>query len=374
MCQLQQTEAKEQVANFLEKDLAEGQPLVLMKITSDGLKQIQPITAEREGLVQALKKMPIWTGLVMWRQNHIDPVIKGLTDIGEAYAGIPGRKSLILVGGSLPELQLDPSLSGGSWALQRMGQSLLNATISVYPLETTRWAADSMIYGSRAWRDVFVHSFADETGGNLCFEAQWNGCLTDAVDDSLSYYMLGFRVRSDDRKRGWRDLKVRVAVEHAVVRARSGFYYGPPPASDAKTAREEEINALGSAAPKSDVPMYVKVLGVETVASGGKNKKTVSFMINLPLGSVKVDASKPNPLDLEVGAIAITEKKTKEGGELLQTVQGSPKQENLQAWTRNGIQIPEKLDLPRGIYDMRFFVRDMNAGQIGTVVFPLTVE
>lgn len=374
---LQQTEAKKQIANFLKRDLPEGQPVSLMKITSDGLKQVEPITADREQLLQALNKTPIWTGLVMWRQNHVDPVVQSLRDIGEAYAGIPERKSLILVGGSLPELELDPKRQDFeyAWHLQRMGQGLMNASIAVYPLGIASRAAGSMIDGPRPWlRDDFLNSFAGETGGNICVEPLWNGCLADAVEDSRSYYMLGFHVRSDDRKRGWRDLKVSVAVEHTDVRARSGFYYGSPPGSDAKTAREEEINALGSAAPKSDVPMYVKVLGVETAVSAGKKKKTVSFMINLPLGSVKVDASKANPLDLEVGAIAITDKKTKEAGELLHDVRGSPKPENLQAWTRDGIQIPEKLDLPPGIYDMRFFVRDMNAGQIGTVVFPLTLE
>jgi hypothetical protein len=194
------------------------------------------------------------------------------------------------------------------------------------------------------------------------------------MEDSRSYYMLGFNVRSDDRKRGWRDLKVSVAVEHADVRARNGFYYGPPPASDAKTARDEEINALGSAVPKSDVPMYVKVLGTEAASDGNNNKKTVSFMINLPLGSVRVDASKANPLDLEVGAIAITVKKTKEAGELLHAVRGSPTLENLKQWAQSGIDIPEKLDLPLGVYDLRFFVRDMNSGHVGTVVFPLSVD
>jgi len=63
--QLEQTEAKELIANFLEKGLVEGQPVSLVKITSDGLKQIHPITADRDQLLRALKKMPIWTGTVV---------------------------------------------------------------------------------------------------------------------------------------------------------------------------------------------------------------------------------------------------------------------------------------------------------------------
>jgi hypothetical protein len=41
---------------------------------------------------------------------------------------------------------------------------------------------------------------------------------------------------------------------------------------------------------------------------------------------------------------------------------------------RQGIKLREKLDLPTGTYDMRFFVRDNSTGQIGTVVFPLEVK
>ena len=370
--QLEQTEAKELIADFLQKGLVEGQPVSLVKITSDGLQQIHPITADREQLLQALKEMPIWTGVVAWQQNHVIVTIQSLRDIAEAFAGIPGRKSLILVGESLPDLRLDPGVMGtGIYAgdLQRLGQDLMNASISVYP---TSWTP-----GFDDWRarsgGVFLNSLAGDTGGNICAAAHWNGCLADAVEDSLSYYMLGFQVRSDDRKPGWRDLKIKVSVEHGDVRARSGFYYGLAPASDAKTARAEEINALGLAVPKSDLPMYVKVLQAEA-ASGGSNKKTVSFLINLPLGSVRVDASKANPLNLEVGAIAIIDKKTKEAGELLHAVRGSPKPDNLKQWEQSGIQIPEKLDLPSGNYDMRFFVHDMNSGQIGTVVFPLSVQ
>jgi VWFA-related protein len=365
---LEQTQSMEQIANYLQKDLPDGQPVSLVKITADGLQQIQPITDDREQLLKALDKTPVWMGSVIGRQNHVNPVIESLTDIGDAYAGIQGRKSLILVGGNLPELQLDPenlSTQVYTFALQTMGQSLMKASISVYPLQENRGPFS---------RETLLQSFAGQTGGNICFEALWAGCVADAVEDSRSYYMLGFHVQSDDRKQGWRDLKVSVAVDHADVRARSGFYYGAPLAGNEKTAREEEINALGSAVPKTEVPMYVKVLGIGSASSGGNDKKTVSFLMNLPLRGVTVDASKPNPLNLQVGAIAITEKKTKEAGEFLRAVQGRPKPENLQAWTRDGIQIPAKLDLAPGTYDLRFFVHDMNSGQIGTVVFPLAVE
>ena len=104
-----------------------------------------------------------------------------------------------------------------------------------------------------------------------------------------------------------------------------------------------------------------------------KPKSTVTFRITIPLGSVRVDASKSIALDLEVGAIALTSD-SREAAEFLHPVHGNPKPENLQEWARDGIVLQEKLDLSPGTYDLRFLTRDNNADLIGTVVFPLEVK
>jgi len=78
-------------------------------------------------------------------------------------------------------------------------------------------------------------------------------------------------------------------------------------------------------------------------------------------------------LDLDVGAIALT-RDTREAAEFFHPVHGNPNAELLRQWTREGIKLQEKLQLPPGSYDVRFLVRDNNASQIGTVVFPLDVK
>ena len=98
MNQLEQTEAKERIANFLEKGLVEDQPVSLVKITSDGLRQIQHYGGPGPVAAGAQENAHM-DGLVIWHRSHVDPVIQSLRDIGDAYAGIPGRKSLILVVG-----------------------------------------------------------------------------------------------------------------------------------------------------------------------------------------------------------------------------------------------------------------------------------
>lgn len=261
--------------------------------------------------------------------------------------------------------------------LREMWHSLIAANISIYPVHLLDWSRNPARRGPVGGLDLRLSQFADSTGGNLCNEE--NGlmnCLSQAVNDSRSYYMLGFSVLPDDRKPGWRYLKVKVSAEHADVRARNGFYYGTPPVEVPK--HSQEISALASPLPQSAVPMYVKVLSSPSAPSpnaapAAAGKTTVAFLVTIPLNGVVVDPSSKNPLDLEVGGIALTSG-AKEAGEFVQPVAGNPPAENLAQWKRDGIRLQEKLDLPPGSYDIRFFARDNNTNQIGTVVFSLEVK
>jgi hypothetical protein len=124
--------------------------------------------------------------------------------------------------------------------------------------------------------------------------------------------------------------------------------------------------------------MFVKVLApaatdAATEAATGNDKKKTQFLMTIPLAGISIDPTQSNPLDLEIGAIALT-RDTREAAEFLHPVRGNPKPEIVQAWARDGIKLQAELDLPPGSYDMRFFARDNNTGQIGTVVFPLDVK
>jgi hypothetical protein len=186
--------------------------------------------------------------------------------------------------------------------------------------------------------------------------------------------MLGFSVQPEDRKPGWRNLKVKVSAEHVDVRARNGFYYGAPTPQDPKSVRNDEINALASSLGYSALPLYVKVLPpADPAPPPSGQKRTVSFLLTIPFGGIKVDPSQPNPVDLDIGAIALT-RDTREAAEFFHFVHGNPQSPNVQQWVREGVKLEEKLELPPGSYDIRFLARDNNAGQIGTVVFPLDIK
>ncbi|HWY21614.1 MAG TPA: VWA domain-containing protein [Candidatus Acidoferrum sp.] len=386
---VQRTDGKELLIKFLSKGLAHDQPVSLLCLTNKDLQLVHPFTSDTNLLIAALKKLSLGPPRVMPRRDAAEKTLKQLTEIAQGYIGIPGRKTMIFAAGDIPEPQLErgvyPTELLSAEAFQQTFKSLIDANIAVYPFEPMAWSRDPAFSNARdSYRerssDQSLREFADATGGNRCIESNdLMKCFAEAVEDSRSYYyMLGFSVRPDDRKPGWRNLSVKVSAEHASIRARSGFYYGSPEAPGPRSAHDAEINALASPLAYSAVPMYVRVLPQASAAPADaastlRQKTAVEFLVTIPLTSIRVDPSSPSPLDLEIGAIALT-RDTREAGELLHPVRGNPKPEVLRQFARDGIKLREKLDLPPGSYDIRFMTRDNNSAQIGTVVFPLEVQ
>ncbi len=389
---VQRTDGKELLIKFLSKGLARDQPVSLLCLTNKDLQLVHPFTSDTGVLIAALKKLSLGPPRVMPRRDAAEKTLKQLTEIAQGYIGIPGRKTMIFAAGDIPEPQIETAEGRDTYptdllageAFRQTFKSLIDANIAVYPFEPMAWSRDPAFANPRDSQrerssDQSLREFAGATGGNRCIESNdLMKCFAEAVEDSRSYYMLGFSVRPDDRKPGWRNLSVKVSAEHANIRARSGFYYGSPAAPGPKSAHDAEINALASPLAYSAVPMYVRVLPPVPTATADAaptpgQKTTVEFLVTIPLSSIRVDPSNTSPLDLEVGAIALT-RDTREAGEFLHPVRGNPQPEVLRQFARDGIKLREKLELPPGSYDIRFMTRDNNSAQIGTVVFPLDVK
>jgi hypothetical protein len=205
----------------------------------------------------------------------------------------------------------------------------------------------------------------------MCFESNdYSNCLNNATEDSRSYYMLSYRVKPDDRKPGWRNLRVKLNGVEGDVRARSGFYYEDHsirPGPDVN--HKEEINALASPIDATGVLMSVRLLSVDP---GPEEKKTAQFLITVPLQSIDVTGDGDYSVDLDTGGIALT-KDMKEAGEFLRPLKGNPRPDALQKLSHEGIRLRASFALTAGAYDVRFFVRDNANGNIGTVVVPVQV-
>jgi VWFA-related protein len=380
--ELQRTDAKDQLIHFFSKDMAAGEPVSLLCLTNDGVKLVHPFTSDAALLVQSLRQLKVEHVTLGNHRDIVHRTLKQLQEIAAAYARVPGRKTLIWAAGGI-EYPTGPTSPSSDLQLdvrndfEETWGAMLSANIAVYPFGLLFGALDRTVNSARVQaQEQTLRLFAYRTGGVLCEEV--NGlkdCFNGAIEDSRSYYLLTYALAPDDRKPGWRKIKVNVAAQSAQVRAREGFYYGPPvtPNKPAKP-HADEIDALASSLAASGVLMNVRVLPpppkTDAVVAG---KVTTQFLITIPLAGITVDPSLSAALDLEIGAIALNER-MKEAGEFLHPVRGNPKPEVLKQFAQEGVRLQEKLELPPGTYDLRFVVRDNPTGKIGTVVFPLEVK
>ena len=70
-----------------------------------------------------------------------------------------------------------------------------------------------------------IKLLAHKTGGKWCTAmTELKTCIDQAVEDSTSYYLLGFYVPQHDRKPGWHKVEVKLASGRDSVRSRPNYY------------------------------------------------------------------------------------------------------------------------------------------------------
>ncbi|WP_187148989.1 VWA domain-containing protein [Candidatus Korobacter versatilis] len=329
--------------------------------------------------------------------------LDALDQIAQSYAGIPGRKTLIWATGGLPFLLNDPdSVTGIDTTLmdnyQRTWRALNAAEIAVYPVDaqgllgpdlsqramSARSRPPAMTQASRTGvraptplpvdprqnAQDSLRAFAHSTGGHPCInQNDLATCFARAEEDSSQYYLLSYYLPSDDRKPGWRKLKVQVAGAHGEIRARDGFYVGDNPAPDSKRARNELQLAYSSPLAFTAVPMEVHIA---KAAPAENNTRKVSFDLHFPANSISI-AAPDNAIGLDIEAIA-TDEKGKSVRVFAKTISAHLKPESLPGVNKNGFRLAEELVIAKGHYQLLFVVRDDGNGKIGTLGAPLQVD
>ena len=346
------------------------------------------------------------TAVAFQQRNSIRTTLEAMREIAHAYEAIPGRKTLIWASGGFPFMLDDPQ------AFARMGndmheeyeetwRAITSAGIAVYPIDftglkaptatdTSRRAASGRRAGT-SWmgvpgqmtipydkdqqRQMTLRAFADATGGVPCVNTNdLEKCFARAVEDSRSYYLLGYYLPADDLQPGWRKLKVKVDVEGAHARAREGFYVGAAVEDTPKARQRQMVEALRSPVEFTGIRMNVREVAVETdrqAPPAGKTRQ--QFAVGMPARSVTVDTQNGNNVDLSIVAIAF-DKKGNSAGQGENHVAGKLKAETAEKIKRSGLAAEVGVELPPGTYDMHFAVRDNLNGEVGSVVFPLEVK
>jgi VWFA-related protein len=321
--------------------------------------------------------------------------LEALQHIAQAYAGVPGRKSLIWITGSFP-FAIDTNTAGlggmGPTALyERTLQMMSDANIAIYPVDARGLVvaglptASSDLSGRQAlllpysmanqqasYRSSLttMQTFAAMTGGKAFYNSNdLIGSFREANRDSSAYYMLGYYLDKTDTRAGWRKLSVKVAHEGAKVRARSGFFVTQA-SEEPEASRVMDIGvALQSPLDYTALPLTVSWTSTE--ARGEKRK--VRFAVALSPNAASIDESDHDHISLEFLAVART-LKGEEAAHFDQTFQANLKPEGIQLVRNEGITYNNALLLPPGEYAVRFVVRDNVTGRMGSVLAPIKVE
>lgn len=420
----EQRTAKEQLLKFLSKSLDVKEPISLLALDQTGVRVIHDFTTDPAVLAEALKRVteqssgkdrpeanPIedtyrmvagWNSRsasrnVAMAQSRLNTLntetqfqalgmrasvgatLEALREIGEAFAGIPGRKSMVWATGGFP-FEIDDAATFGLRdrgllpAYERAWRALNHANIAVYPLDVEALLNPAYV-GAGIGRPLPQHihpymnvtnmeKFAEVTGGKFCDRREdAESCFREAAIDSSDYYLIGIYTNADDAKPGWRKISVKVRRPDVQVRARSGYYEGPP--QDEKQQIKEDIEVALSS-PFDYTALRLGVRWSVATEPGADGKKKLEFMYVLAPGVADLDESDNNHLSLEFAAVAKDPKGLPQDA-FSKAVEGHLAQPMAGDIKANGVKFPGAMNLPPGEYTLTFAVRDNLSRLIGSV-------
>jgi VWFA-related protein len=323
--------------------------------------------------------------------------LSALEQLAQSSDGISGRKSLIWVTGGLPFTLSDPnSLSGIDSSLmsnyENTWQALNNANIAVYPIDahglvppgidmqSTRLngSGSQPSFGRRREPNFQVpneqnltdsmKNFAQATGGEACYNRNdLNECAALAAQDSSQYYMLAYYLPKEDRKPGWRKLKVKVAAAHHEIRARNAFYVGEVKADDAHSIEQQFEEAFSSPLDYTAVPLGLKFSDAKPAENGTRK---VGFEVFLQPNGFTTD---DNWIRLNAHVVA-TDAKNKSILVFSRMFKAHLKPDAVADLMKNGFSYNGDIVLSPGRYQLKLLVRDDLDGKFGSIQAPLSVN
>ncbi len=334
------------------------------------------------------------------RRRIISITLDGMQQIAQAYMGYPGRKTLIWASGGFPFALTEETmaLKEGTAPVdtpanmqplyERTWAALNRAQISVYPVDVhglgdlpgpatapvKKPLPDPFTHGQwlHAESNATFEAFAKATAGRAYLNQ--NGlqqAIHQAVDDSSSYYLLGYYLRREDKKEGWRKLHVDVHRDGVHVLARTGFFMTLLSSKTEDTSPDSIQAALDSPLEYTGISITAKWQEMQPAPEAGKKKAI--FTLTMPAGFAQVDESDRNRFAIDFWAAARTPKGAP-GGDTEQTMEGHLKPETYDRFRNQGTEYRGVLTVAPGQYTVRFVVRDRLSGRIGTVSAPLNVS
>jgi VWFA-related protein len=431
-----QVNAKDQVVKYLSDPANAGHPMSLLALNRTGVKLIHHFTRDPRELTKALNSVqrsqtPVTedpseafltngtdklakilqsfgefqvageqAALSFERRRVVTLTLQSMEQVAQAYAGYPGRKTLVWASGGFPFALNEESMAlkeglapvdtpaNMQPLYQKTWAALNRAQMSVYPVDVhglgdlpgpatapvKKPLPDPFTHGQwlHAETNATFEAFAKATSGRAYLNQ--NGlasAMRQAVEDSSSYYMLGYYLHGENKSEGWKKLHVKVHRDGVQVLARTGFFLKLPSTKTEDKSPDSMQAALDS--PLEFTAIAITAKWQETQPAPEAGKKKAIFTLTMPAGFAQVDESDRNRFAIDFWATARTPAGAP-AGDIEQTTEGHFKPETYERFRNKGTDYRGALTVAPGEYGVRFVVRDRLSGRIGTVSASLKVN
>ncbi len=371
--------------NTSEEDLenAESMDAEFTAMMSMGGRQVSPTH-----LAQALENEQEYQIDVRQRTT-----LKSLRMLAHAVAGYSGRKNLIWLSSDFP-VGFSPDLDQNPFApnhasyeedLHESLGALSSEQIAVYPINVRGLASDGMDVSLRSapsgaqmargidrqWNTQFaMKDIANQTGGQAFYNRNnLADEMREILDEGTNYYTLAYVPKNHEWNGRYRKIEVKVAVEGAKTRHRSGYYALAEMPRDADAADQLFAEAMQRTVPESTrLLMKVQVLP----PSGERKSVSIDFAV-VPADLDFADApdQRKNAV-VEFSAVAL-DKNWKLAGATSKTIDANLRLETYRGVLRDGFPGHLDLEVKPGRYILRLGVMDRHNQRIGTLDIPLEV-
>jgi len=314
--------------------------------------------------------------------------LSSLESLMRSTGPLAGRKLLFLISDGFV---VDPKRSADSDAMRRVAGEAARAGIVIYSLDTRANTFSIGIDASKNGHPDFsprtasrplaeskmpqepLETLADETGGRSYLNEQaLDEAVTEALNESSTYYLLVWRPDSENQKSGKSRLNIAVKGRPDLrVRMRRHFFdlkenqtanaRGDANAATAKTPEDDLRIALGSLYPRREVPTTVSASSLNTT-----DKSTViNVSMQLDGAILSFDESAGNQEAIvDVLGVAVDDRgrfsSFKQKLDIPRAVVVA-KDGRFIKWT-------QALQVPPGLYQVRVAVRDRQTGRMGSAM------
>jgi VWFA-related protein len=346
--------------------------------------------------------------------ERVFTTLDALSALARSVSSYPGRKNLIWLSGSFP-IRLKPSaagqmqLNGGSFApttgleiapnfpaaLRVVTRALATARIAVYPIDVrgiqmsgvdiSVGASASASFAGTDNPQAFgqnlntqsagrfeerssMKEVAEQTGGEVLAGNDVRGSIGRAMEDGSTYYAIAYTPARSDKSQEFRKIEVKVNRTGLKLVYRPGYFPSGSPAGEPPKAHPLIVAMQPGVPPSTVVPLTVVVLPPDAT-----NKKTrITYTIDIRGMDFADTPEHRKRAVIDCIAVAFT-KQGAPVGQISNTMDATLPMSDYESAIRNGLVVPQELELPPGQYDLRLGVMDHGSQKIGTLDAPLTV-